>query len=109
MCSALRRSPRISVGTRSSWSILSGRTLRDFGRELGVNHETLRGWANAANRVQQRGHQAMIMKLHESGVPHSGVRSQGGTSVTFIPPPPNYIPVGRLPLYGIVGLGRRRA
>jgi len=32
----------------------SGRTLRDVGRELGVNHETLRGWVNAAKRDQQR-------------------------------------------------------
>lgn len=34
----------------------SGRTLRDVGRELGVNHETLRGWVAAAKRAgeQQR-------------------------------------------------------
>jgi transposase len=32
----------------------SGRTMRDVGRELGVNHETLRGWVNAANRVDQQ-------------------------------------------------------
>jgi transposase len=30
------------------------RTLRDVGRELGVNHETLRGGVNAAKRAQQR-------------------------------------------------------
>jgi transposase len=29
----------------------SGRTLREVGRELGVNHETLRGWVNAAKRA----------------------------------------------------------
>lgn len=29
----------------------SGRTLRDVGRELGVNHETLRNWVNAAKRA----------------------------------------------------------
>jgi transposase len=28
----------------------SGRTLREFGQELGVNHETLR-WVNAAKRA----------------------------------------------------------
>lgn len=32
----------------------SGRTMRDVGRELGVNHETLRGWVNAANRADQQ-------------------------------------------------------
>ena len=32
----------------------SGRTLRDVGRELGVNHETLRGWVSAAKRADER-------------------------------------------------------
>ena len=32
----------------------SGRTLRDVGRELGVNHETLRGWVSAAKRAEQQ-------------------------------------------------------
>ena len=32
----------------------SGRTLRDVGRELGVNHETLRGWVNAAKRADRQ-------------------------------------------------------
>jgi transposase len=31
----------------------SGRTLRDVGRELGVNHETLRGWVAAAKRADE--------------------------------------------------------
>lgn len=31
----------------------SGRTLREVGRELGVNHETLRGWVNATRRAEQ--------------------------------------------------------
>jgi transposase len=31
----------------------SGRTLRDVGRELGVNHETLRNWVNAAKRADE--------------------------------------------------------
>jgi transposase len=30
-----------------------GRPLREIGRELGVNHETLRGWVKAANRAEQ--------------------------------------------------------
>jgi transposase len=30
-----------------------GRSLREIGRELGVNHETLRGWVNAARRAEQ--------------------------------------------------------
>jgi transposase len=30
-----------------------GRPLREIGRELGVNHETLRGWVNAAKRGEQ--------------------------------------------------------
>ena len=29
------------------------RTLREVGRELGVNHETLRNWVNAAKRDEQ--------------------------------------------------------
>ena len=32
----------------------SGRTLRDVGRELGVNHETLRGWVSAAKRADEQ-------------------------------------------------------
>lgn len=32
----------------------SGRTIRDVGRELGVNHETLRGWVNAAKRADEQ-------------------------------------------------------
>lgn len=31
----------------------SGRPLREVGRELGVNHETLRNWVNAARRAEQ--------------------------------------------------------
>ena len=31
----------------------SGRTMREVGRELGVNHETLRNWVNAAKRAEQ--------------------------------------------------------
>jgi transposase len=30
-----------------------GRPLREIGRELGVNHETLRGWVKAADRAEQ--------------------------------------------------------
>lgn len=30
-----------------------GRSLREIGRELGVNHETLRGWVRAAGRAEQ--------------------------------------------------------
>jgi transposase len=30
----------------------SSRTLREVGRELGVNHETLHGWLNAAKRAE---------------------------------------------------------
>lgn len=52
VCPALRSVPRISVGTRSSWSVL--RAGRCVGRELGVNHETQRGWVNAAKHAQQR-------------------------------------------------------
>jgi transposase len=38
----------------------AGRTIRDVGRELGVNHETLRGWVNAAKRAdeQRAGHRS---------------------------------------------------
>lgn len=32
----------------------SGRTLRDVGRELGVNHETLRGCVSAAKRADEQ-------------------------------------------------------
>jgi transposase len=31
----------------------SRRSLREIGRELGVNHETLRNWVNAAKRAEQ--------------------------------------------------------
>jgi transposase len=30
----------------------SGRSLREVGKELGVNHETLRNWVNAAQRTE---------------------------------------------------------
>jgi transposase len=30
----------------------SGRSLREVGQELGVNHETLRNWVNAAKRAE---------------------------------------------------------
>ena len=35
----------------------SGRSLREVGKELGVNHETLRNWVNAAKQAEvgQRG------------------------------------------------------
>jgi transposase len=35
----------------------SGRSLREVGKELGVNHETLRNWVNVARRAEagQRG------------------------------------------------------
>jgi transposase len=33
----------------------SGRSLREIGQELGVNHETLRNWVNAANRADAAG------------------------------------------------------
>jgi transposase len=39
----------------------SGRSLREVGKELGVNHETLRNWVNAAKRAEaagQRGREA---------------------------------------------------
>lgn len=29
------------------------RSLREIGRELGVNHQTLRGWVNAIKRAEQ--------------------------------------------------------
>jgi transposase len=29
------------------------RTIREIGRELGVNHETLRNWVNAARQAEQ--------------------------------------------------------
>jgi transposase len=32
-----------------------GRPLREVARELGVNHETLRGWVNAAKRAEEPG------------------------------------------------------
>jgi transposase len=32
-----------------------GRSLREIGRELGVNHETLRNWVNAAKRAEPAG------------------------------------------------------
>ena len=35
--------------------VRSGRTIRDVGRELGVNHETLRNWVAAAKRAERAG------------------------------------------------------
>lgn len=35
--------------------VRSGRTIRDVGRELGVNHETLRNWVTAAKRADLAG------------------------------------------------------
>ncbi|WP_432830774.1 transposase [Dactylosporangium sp. CA-092794] len=32
-----------------------GRTIREIGRELGVNHETLRNWVNVAKQAEQAG------------------------------------------------------
>jgi transposase len=32
-----------------------GRTIREIGRELGVNHETLRNWVDVAKRAEQAG------------------------------------------------------
>ena len=34
----------------------SGRSLRDGGHQLGVNHETLRNWVNAATRAETGAH-----------------------------------------------------
>jgi transposase len=33
----------------------SGRSLREVGQELGVNHETLRNWVNAAKTAEAAG------------------------------------------------------
>lgn len=33
----------------------SGRTIRDVGRELGVNHETLRNWVQKARAEREAG------------------------------------------------------
>lgn len=33
----------------------SGRSLREVGQELGVNHETLRNWVNAAKTAEATG------------------------------------------------------
>jgi transposase len=33
----------------------SGRSLREVGQELGVNHETLRNWVNAAKTAESAG------------------------------------------------------
>ena len=33
----------------------SGRSTRDVGRELGVNHETLRSWVNTAKQAAEAG------------------------------------------------------
>jgi transposase len=40
----------------------SGRSLREVGQELGVNHETLRNWVNAAKTAEaaQRGSSGQV-------------------------------------------------
>jgi transposase len=53
----------------------SGSTLRDVGRELGGNHETLRGWANAAKRAdEQRAGRSSTGGGELSGVERDEVR-----------------------------------
>lgn len=37
----------------------TGRPIRDVGRELGVNHETLRNWVNALRRERRDGPAAL--------------------------------------------------
>ena len=37
----------------------TGRSARDVGRELGVNHETLRNWVNALRRERRDGPAAL--------------------------------------------------
>ncbi|MBM0224580.1 transposase [Micromonospora sp. ATA51] len=51
-----------------------GRSLREIGRELGVNHETLRGWVNAAKRAEQNiaGRDSGAQKLPSAGCGVSG-------------------------------------
>jgi transposase len=59
----------------------SGRTLRDVGRGLGVNHETLRNWVNVARRAEQaaagRGSGEKGVSRHECGWVRSICRSMG--------------------------------
>ncbi|GAB7046697.1 transposase [Catenuloplanes indicus] len=52
-CLVPRSIPSSSVRTPSIWSAPWGRTIRDVGRELGVNHETPRNWVAAAKRAEQ--------------------------------------------------------
>jgi transposase len=53
----------------------SGRTLPDVGRELGVNHETLRGWVNAAKRAdKQRAGRSSATDGELSGVERDELR-----------------------------------
>ena len=54
-CLVRRNILRSSVGMRSSWSARQARTLRDVGRELGVDLETPRTWVSAAKRAEGAG------------------------------------------------------
>lgn len=54
LCPVRRSIPRSSAGTRLLVRSSPGRSLREIGRELGVNHETLRNWVNAAKRAEQK-------------------------------------------------------
>jgi transposase len=51
----VHRSTRSRSGETPSRCRSSGRSLREVGQELGVNHETLRNWVNAANRTDAAG------------------------------------------------------
>jgi transposase len=41
----------------------SGRSVRDVGREIGVNHETLRNWAGALRKERRGDPQAELTRL----------------------------------------------
>ena len=42
-----------------------GRPLREIGRELDINHETLRGWVNATERVED---DTAVRSGHDGGL-----------------------------------------
>ncbi|XTZ19180.1 transposase [Micromonospora echinospora] len=46
----------------------SGRTIRDVGRELGVNHETLRNWVGQL-RQERDGGPVPVLEVRQSVAP----------------------------------------
>ncbi len=59
----------------------SARSIRDVGRELGVNHETLRGWVQALRRERHEGPAAVTADERLERAPGAGSAAAAGGRV----------------------------